>query len=124
MGKPPLPLFERKDDLMIFAIHAYEDTYGGYHGIEEWGFIEAEDENDSEIYEVAEIMSAQVIASYGLEDEYLEDYEDINDEERSNIVAEHYAWDIIPLPKATSVEEMERFLKEENDPDGLIERFS
>ena len=59
---------------MIFAIHAYEDTYGGYHGIEDWDFIEAKDENDPEIYEVAEVMSAQVVASYGLEDEYLEDY--------------------------------------------------
>ena len=47
----------------------------------------------------------------------------LDDEERSNIVAEHYAWDIIPLPKAISVEEVERLLKEENDPDGLIERF-
>lgn len=108
---------------MIYAIHAYEDVYGGYHGIEEWGFIEAESEEDESLIATAQEMCGSLISSYGLEDEYLEGFEDLDEEELGDFVLEHYAWDTIPLPKATSVEECERLYNDNNDPEGICEMF-
>ena len=108
---------------MIFAIHAYEDRYGGLHGIEDWDFAEAESENDEILAEIAEEMCAAIVESYGLEEEYFDDYEDLTEEEEAEILCEHYSWDVIPLPLATSADECRAELNKHNDPEGICERY-
>ncbi len=59
---------------MLVAVRAYEGMYQGLHGIEE---IDILDVNDvSEVNDWGDACSNQLIESYGLEDEYLEDSED------------------------------------------------
>lgn len=110
---------------MVFAIHAYETNYGGLHGIEDWGYDEAEDENDEELHDYGRQLSYDLVQSYGfLEDnEYFEEDEEYSEDEREEILHEHLAWDIIPLPGAPSVEACWEYLSETNDPEGLIEMY-
>ena len=109
---------------MIFAIHAYETNYGGYHGIEDWAFDEAISENDDSLNDYARQLSIQVIECYGfLEEEYLDGEEVFDEDDLDDILNEHIAYDIIPLPKAASVEEMEALLKETNDPESICEEY-
>ena len=108
---------------MIFAIHAYETDYCGLHGIEDWGFDEADDENDESLHDYGRQLSMGVIESYSfLEEEYID--EDTSEEEYDDIINEHLAWDIIPLPGAPSVDACWEYLSEHNDPEGLVEMYS
>lgn len=112
---------------MIFAIHAYETNYCGLHGIEDWGFTEADSENDNSLDEYGRELSRDVIMSYDfLQDEYVEADEEFNpmsDNELDDLINEHLAWEIIPLPHAVSVEECEHLYNETNDPEGVCKRF-
>lgn len=47
---------------MLFAIHAYESTYCGLHGIEDFAIVECKDEKEAR--EIAYEMSYEVIMSY------------------------------------------------------------
>lgn len=47
---------------MLFAIHAYESTHGGLHGIEDFLITECKDKREAE--EIACQMSRDVIHSY------------------------------------------------------------
>ena len=108
---------------MIFLIHAFETNYCGLHGIEDWAIDEAEDENDYSLDDYGRELSMRVIESYGfLEEEYID--EDTPEDEYDDIINEHLAWEIIPLPKAPSTEACWEYLQEHNDPEGLIEMYS
>lgn len=110
---------------MIFAIHAYETNYGGLHGIEDWGFDEAYNENAEYLNDYGRQLSMEVIESYGfLEEEYLDGEEELDEDEIDDILNEHLAWDVIPLPGAPSVNACWEYLKEHNDPEGLVEMYS
>ena len=47
---------------MLFAIHAYESTYCGLHGVEDFAIVECK--NEEEAAEIACDMSRDVIHSY------------------------------------------------------------
>ena len=47
---------------MLFAIHAYESTYCGLHGVEDFAIVECK--NEEEAAEIACAMSRDVIHSY------------------------------------------------------------
>ena len=66
---------------MYYAIRAYEQIFGGLHGMEAHEIVECE--NFDEACSYAAEMSAQVIEAYGLEDQILdrEDYEDDEEDE-------------------------------------------
>lgn len=57
---------------MFYLIHAYEDTYGGLHGVEDWDIVDCMDEVEAE--DIGMDMALDVINSYS------EIYEDIVDE--------------------------------------------
>ena len=59
---------------MLVAVKAYEGMYQGLHGIEEIDILDVD--SVSEVNEWGEECSNQLIESYGLEDEYIEDSED------------------------------------------------
>lgn len=113
---------------MVFAIHAYEDSYSGLHSIEDWGFEEGDTENDEHLHDLGRQLSYQVIESYGfLEEDYVgdeEEYESMDEDELEDIINEHLVWDVIPLPGAPSVDACWEYLSEHNDPEGLIEMYS
>lgn len=70
---------------MYYAIRAYEQIYGGLHGMEAHEVVECE--NFEEACTYASEMSAEVIEAYGLEDQILdrEDYEDDEDEYEADL---------------------------------------
>jgi len=109
---------------MVFAIHAYETEYCGLHGIEDWGFEEGEREGDEHLHDYGRLLSMQVIDSYGFLEEEYTDGEELDEDEYNDILYEHLAWDVIPLPNAPSVEACWEYLSEHNDPEGLVEMYS
>lgn len=64
---------------MLIACYAYEGMYQGLHGIEDKRVIEVKDIKDAreQLYEWGSAASEDLIFSYGLEDEYCEDEEDV-----------------------------------------------
>lgn len=70
---------------MYYAIRAYEQIYGGLHGMEAHEIVECENLEEACTY--ASEMSAEVIEAYGLEDQILdrEDYEDNEDEYEADL---------------------------------------
>ncbi|AXF52284.1 MAG: hypothetical protein [Caudoviricetes sp.] len=62
----------------LYAIHAFENVYGGLHGMESYAVVECKDE--FEVSKIAEEMSFSIINSYDflmqeIEREALESYE-------------------------------------------------
>ena len=109
---------------MVFAIHAYETDYCGLHGIEDWAFDEGETENDEHLHDYGRQLSMEVIESYGFLEEEYTGGEEVDEDEYDDILNEHLAWDVIPLPGAPSVDACLEYLSEHNDPDGLVEMYS
>lgn len=109
---------------MVFAIHAYETDYCGLHGIEDWAFDEGETENDEHLHDYGRQLSMEVIESYGFLEEEYTGGEELDEDEYDDILNEHLAWDIIPLPGAPSVDACWEYLREHNDPEGLVEMYS
>lgn len=66
---------------MLFAIHAYESTYCGLHGVEDFAIIECK--NEEEAVEIANEMSRNVIHSYGSTEENI-------DQEAASILGYEY----------------------------------
>ncbi len=124
--------------MAIWAIRAYDEFYGGLHGMESYDIIEGTEE---EADECGVEMSYEVIESYrdiydSLEDdirEYCEeegfDYDE-NGEEVENIREEVYggdtAWDIHKLDKAKlptlDFNELENMFY--NNPDEFLEKYA
>lgn len=78
---------------MRFAIHAYEDIYGGYHGIET---THVDDYDSFEAAcEDALDLSIQVIYDY-CEDEYIQMAEDAGEDE-DDYMREHAEYEVFPL---------------------------
>jgi gamma-glutamylcyclotransferase (GGCT)/AIG2-like uncharacterized protein YtfP len=94
---------------MLYAICAYEDTFGGLHGINSFAVVEGTEE-DANI--IAEQMSYDVMQSYALEDED----EDYNCEE-------HVAYEVYPFTEETfkSLNELNDEIYK--DPQGFIEKY-
>ena len=113
-----------------YAIYAYEDIYGGLHGIHELAVVEVGSKKNAE--EIANEMAISVIDSYGgvtesFEDEaYNEGYEP-DTEEWQDYIDECYrddiSYEIYKVTKETneSLEELDN--KFNNDPEGFLEEY-
>ena len=94
---------------MVVIIEAYEQMYGGLHGIEDIEIMKVKD--ISEAMEIGRQMSYDLIQSYGLEEIYLryEDLEDMDDYEFSEcldeIVEENLGYNAYRIIMSESEEE-------------------
>ena len=125
----------------IYVIHAFDEIFGGLHGMEEWSMEECQ--NEKEAIAVAEEMSYDVIDSYGDITEILrERAEDLlsYDIEEGRIDSEHQreqafnsyyedcvdedvSYYIVKLNPSHSLEEYEKMLADGYTYDELIDEF-
>lgn len=125
----------------IYVIHAFDEIFGGLHGMEEWSMEECQ--NEKEAIAVAEEMSYDVIDSYGDITEILrERAEDLlsYDIEEGRIDSEHQreqafnsyyedcvdedvSYYIVKLNPSHSLEEYEKMLADGYTYDELIDGF-
>ena len=56
----------RKEETMskLYAIHAYDEFFGGMHGVEEYEVIKAENDEEANLF--AEDLSRELIEMYGM----------------------------------------------------------
>ena len=114
---------------MLYAIHAYENIYGGLHGIEEYEVIEAETLKEADEY--AYDLSCEVINSYAdvmdniIEDAESYDYE--TDEEYDEFIEEaineDIAFEIHPISIETNKSLEELTNEYFNNPDDFIKEY-
>lgn len=118
---------------MLYVIHAFEVKYGGYHGIEDWS-IEDRD-NEEEVVSIARENSLEVINSYSLVyDELENDIETFTDEDmseddieelRSDIYNEDIVYEIWKIDsdiiKEYDIDTLEKWL--DDDPEDFIEKY-
>ena len=125
----------------VYLIHAYDEIYGGLHGMEEWSMEECQ--NEKEAIETATKMSYDVIDSYGDITEILhERAEDLlsYDIEEGRIISElqreqafnsYYedcvkedvSYYVVKLNPFHSLEEYEKMLADGYTYDELIDEF-
>lgn len=117
---------------MFYVIHAFEEKYGGYHGIEDWTISEGTEE---EIIEEAKELSLDVMSSYNfIIDELENDIEAFTDEDmneddieelRYDIYNENVAYEIWKIKsniiKEYDIDTLEKWLYD--DPEGFIEKY-
>ena len=118
---------------MLYVIHAFEERYGGYHGIEDWSIWACD--NEEEAISIAREISMEVINSYGCVYEELEcdieawidetmSEEDI-EELRYDIYEEDIAYNIwkidYDITKEYDIDTLERWLND--DPEDFIEKY-
>lgn len=109
---------------MLFAIHAYENRYGGLHGMETHCVIECINEKEAEEY--AADLSRDVIKDYTfeeIENEAIEDGYERESEEFDAYVEEciedNIQYEIFPIRETTkSIEELDSMYY--NNPDDFI----
>ena len=105
---------------MMYVIHAFEEKYGGYHGIEDWSIENCN--NEEEAVSIARENSLEVINSYSLVYEELED--DI-EQLRADIYNEDIAYNIWKIDsdiiKEYDIDILEEWLN--NDPEDFIEKY-
>ena len=109
---------------MLFYIWAGEDMYQGLHGIEDYGVFDCFDIEDANRRGLE--MSEEVIVSYGLEKEYYDCYDEVEDDEDIEFdYGEHTMWEIRKI-KDEYVELGEDELNAlcRRDPDGFVEKFT
>ena len=118
---------------MLYVIHAFEEKYGGYHGIEDWSIENCD--NEKEAISIARENSMEVINSYSLVyDELEDDIETFTDESmseddieqlRSDIYNEDIAYEIWEIDsdiiKEYDIDTLEKWLN--NDPEDFIEKY-
>ena len=125
----------------VYVIHAFDEIFGGLHGMEEWSMEECQ--NEKEAVETATEMSYDVIDSYGDITEILhERAEDLlsYDIEEGRIISElqreqafnsYYedcvkedvSYYVVKLNPSHSLEEYEKMLADEYTYDELIDEF-
>lgn len=118
---------------MLYVIHAFEEKYGGYHGIEDWTIENCD--NEEEAVSIARENSLEVINSYSLVYDELEDdietftdenmSEDDIEELRSDIYNENIAYNIWKIDsdiiKEYDIDILEKWLND--DPEDFIEKY-
>ena len=125
----------------IYVIHAFDEIFGGLHGMEEWSMEECQSEKEA--IEVAIEMSYDVIDSYGditdilnerAEDLLSYDIEEgrINSEHQreqafnsyyEDCVKEDVSYYVVKLNPSHSLEEYEKMLADGYTYDELIDEF-
>ena len=115
---------------MLVAIHAYEQMYGGLHGMEQTAIVDVENLEEAEDYAVE--MSYDVMDSYSCiiesfeEDAYSEGLEEGTrewDEFIEECRSENNAYELWPITetKGKTVEELESEFF--NDKHGFVEAY-
>lgn len=115
---------------MLFAIHAYEQMYGGLHGMETYLITDAASEKEAERIAVQE--SYEIMDSYSdiyesfedaAESEELEPYSDEWDDYISECRDDNVDYEIYTITNITneSVEELEE--KFYNEPKTFIKKY-
>lgn len=119
---------------MLVAIYAYEQIYGGLHGMCSHTVIEVENMEEAEEYAISE--SVDVIGSYNeimddiqtdaegyVDDFYDEDYEEALDQAMAEAIEEDVAYEIYEITKETT-ESLEQLNKKYyQDPEGFIKEY-
>lgn len=125
----------------VYVIHAFDEIYGGLHGMEEWSMEECQSEKEA--IEAAIEMSCDVIDSYTDITEILheraEDYLSYDIEEGritseqqrettlnnyyDECVKEDISYEIVKLNSSHSLEEYEKMLADGYTYDELIDEF-
>jgi len=117
---------------MLYVIHAFEEKYGGYHGIEDWAISTGTEE---EAIEEARELSLDVMNFYSfIIDELENDVEAFTDENMSeddieelryDIYNENVAYEIWKIKsniiKEYDIDTLEKWLYD--DPEGFIEKY-
>ena len=124
---------------MKYIIHAYEQSYGGLHGIEDWRAVESD--NYADVEQEAIDMSVGVMESYAFIQEELTSQAcfycgcDVFDVENGNVdeeefdsalneaINENVAYEIWKVEENSefSILEINRMLT--NDPEGFVEKY-
>lgn len=118
---------------MLYVIHAFEEKYGGYYGIEDWSIENCD--NEKEAVSIARENSIEVINSYSLVyDELEDDIETFTDENmskddieelRSDIYNEDIAYEIWEIDsdiiREYDIDTLEKWLND--DPEDFIEKY-
>lgn len=111
----------------LYVIHAFDDMYGGLHGIESYSVIEAESLQEAEEY--AFECSCDIIDNYVTNKFYEEAAEEgIEDEEElqeyvDNCIQEDIAYTVSMITKETTESLEELNDKINQDPEGFIEEY-
>lgn len=125
----------------VYVIHAFDEIYGGLHGMEDWTIEECKDENEA--IDIAKDMSCDVIERYAditdilaerAEDLLSYDIEEgrINSESQreqafnnyyEDCVKEDIFYSIVKLNSSHSLEEYEKMLADGYTYDELIDEF-
>ena len=117
---------------MWYVIHAFEEKYDGYHGIEDWTISAGTEE---EVIEEARELSLDVMNFYSfIVDELENDVEAFTDENMSeddieelryDIYNENVAYEIWKIKsdiiKEYDIDTLEKWLYD--DPEGFIEKY-
>lgn len=117
---------------MLYVIHAFEEKYGGYHGIEDWTISAGTEE---EANEEARELSLDVMSSYNfIIDELENDIENFTDEDMSeddieglryDIYNENIAYEIWKIKsdiiKKYDIDTLEKWLND--NPEDFIEKY-
>lgn len=115
---------------MLFAIHAYEQMYGGLHGVETYLITDAVSEKEAERIAVQE--SYEIMDSYNdiyesfeeaAESEGLEAYSDEWGDYIAECQADNVGYEIYPITNITneSIEELEK--KFYNETETFIKEY-
>ena len=116
---------------MLVYVYAYEGMYQGLHGIYESDVLEVSDNDTEAMNEINEWgaeASDELISSYGLEDEYLAEIEDFEEEEDYDITDTNYycnrGWLAYKVRKDVNLS-FEELRQEagQHDLDGFIELY-
>ena len=110
----------------LYAIHAFDDMYGGLHGIESYSVIEAESLKEAEEY--AFECSCDIIEDYVIHEFYNDaENEGIEDEEElqeyiDECIQEDIAYEVYKVKETTeSLEELDDKINQ--DPEDFIEKY-
>lgn len=118
---------------MLYVIHAFDEQYGGFCGIEDWSICDCE--NEVEANSIAWDISMDIINSFSciyeeleatVEDNIFDDMsKDDIEQLRSDIYEEDVAYDIWKVDKDIAkeydIDILENMLN--NDPEGFIEKY-
>lgn len=118
---------------MLYVIHAFEEKYGGYYGMEDWSIWNCD--NEKEAISIARENSIDVINSYScIYDELESDIESFIDETMSEEEKEQLCEDIFnediaysiwkidsDIVKEYNIDVLEKWLND--DPEDFIEKY-
>jgi len=111
-----------------YAIYAYDNTYGGLHGYENYAIVDCKDQKEAEM--TGAEMSRDVINDFGLVDDEMEAYinsEDYDEEAsydyENELIEEDIAYEIYEVVDTKSLSDKELESKFYNDKEEFIKDY-